>query len=123
MSEVQTIGFASASNLGPAPAVKPTVGRMVYYNTRGSADGVFLSRPLAAIVTRVYEDGEISVAAFRETGLHFEMKVKQGLEPGCWDWMPFQKDQQARLSSGTDASHLVGTASAPTGGMMASQGK
>jgi hypothetical protein len=27
--------------------------------------------------------------------------AKQGGEPGQWDWMPFQKDQQARLAPGS----------------------
>lgn len=77
--------------------MQPTVGRMVYFKTRGSNDGVYPTRDLAAIVTRVYEDGDISVCAFRECGMNNEVKIKQGQEPGQWDWMPFQKDQQARV--------------------------
>lgn len=95
------------------PAViLPTVGRMVYYKTRGSADGVFPPTHFAAIITEVKEivgepaDGVIkdwnnlivSLAVFGPQGLRFELNVYQGPEIGQWDWMPFQKDQQARLA-------------------------
>lgn len=88
----------------------PTVGRVVYFKARGSADGVFPPRDFAAIVTRVYEDGDVSVVSFSEMGIRFEEKIKQGSEGGCWDWMPYQKDQQARLSAEekkTDSAQIV----------------
>ncbi len=69
---------------------------MVYFKSRGSKDDVFPPREVAAIVTRVFEDGDISVMSIYETGSRFEVKIKQGQEPGQWDWMPFQKDQQLR---------------------------
>lgn len=78
--------------------IKPTVGRMVYFKTRGSLDGVFPPRDFAAIITRVYENTNVSLASFGETGIRFELNVTQGQEPGQWDWMPFQKDQVARLA-------------------------
>ena len=89
------------NELGAAnPKLVPTVGRMVYFKTRGSLDGVFPPRDFAAIVTRVYEDGDISVMSIGEAGVRFEVKIKQGQEPGQWDWMPFQKDQQLRAGYG-----------------------
>ena len=78
--------------------IKPTVGRIVYFKSRGSLDGVFPPRDVAAIVTRIYGDGDISVMSFYETGTRHEVKISQGQENGQWDWMPFQKDQQARLA-------------------------
>lgn len=81
--------------------IVPTVGRMVYFNTRGSNDGVYPSRPLAAVITRVYTDTKISLCAFRETGINNELEVEQGFVPGTWDWMPFQKDQQKRMAENT----------------------
>jgi hypothetical protein len=81
--------------------MKPTVGRMVYYKSRGSADGVYPPKDIASIITAVHEDGDVSLATFYETGLRFEPKTSQGQELGQWDWMPFQKDQQARLAPGT----------------------
>lgn len=83
---------------GQVQVVKPTVGRVVYYKSRGSADGVFPSKEVASIVTAVHEDGSVALVTFYETGLRFEQKTTQGQELGQWDWMPFQKDQQARLA-------------------------
>lgn len=84
--------------------IKPTVGRMVYYKTRGSADGVYLPTDFVAIITAVKEDTTgylVSLATFGVTGLRFEQDVVQGQEGGQWDWMPFQKDQAARMAPGT----------------------
>ncbi len=67
-------------------APNPTVGRIVMFKTRGSADGVYPPRDFAAIITRVYEDGDISVASFGETGMRFEVKISQGNEGGQWNW-------------------------------------
>ncbi len=93
----------------PRVVIAPTVGRMVYYKTRGSADGVYPSTNFAAIITEVC-DGEASIAAnencvhlavFGPQGLRFELHVAQGNGIGKWDWMPFQKDQVARMAPGT----------------------
>lgn len=77
--------------------ILPTVGRIVYYKTRGSLDGVYPQKDFASIITGVNEDGTVNLVTFGETGIRFELQVQKGTEPGCWDWMPFQKDQQARL--------------------------
>lgn len=73
--------------------IKPTIGRVVYYKTRGSADGFYPPKNFAAIITEVDEENEtICLATFGKTGIRFEIDVKQGEEPGQWDWMSFQKD-------------------------------
>lgn len=72
-----------------------TVGRMVYYKARGSADGKFPKVDRAAIVTDVRPSSE---GADGPEGLFFSDWLTQGQEDGQWDWMPFQKDQQARLA-------------------------
>lgn len=46
--------------------ITPTVGRMVYFKTRGSLDGVFPPADFAAIITKVYSDTEVSLATFGE---------------------------------------------------------
>jgi hypothetical protein len=71
--------------------IVPTVGRVVYYKTRGSADGVFPPTDFASIITKVYSDTCVSLVTFGENGSRFEVKVEQGDQPGQWDWMPFQK--------------------------------
>jgi hypothetical protein len=81
--------------------ITPTVGRVVYFKTRGSADGVYPPTNFAAIITNVSPEGTVNLVCFGDTGLRFELKVTQGEAPGQWDWMPFQKDQAARLVPGT----------------------
>lgn len=82
----------------------PTVGRMVYYKARGSADGVFPKVDRASVVTDVREalpgdenQGNVRLCVMNPEGLFFTGWLTQGQEGGQWDWMPFQKDQQARL--------------------------
>lgn len=86
----------------------PTVGRMVYYKSLGSANGKFPPANRAAIVTDVKEvtatDGsgavtnQVRLCVINPTGQFFSDWLDQGQETGQWDWMPFQKDQQARLA-------------------------
>lgn len=72
---------------------------MVYYNTRGSADGVYPPTVFAGIITEVQDaNSTVSLAVFGPAGLRFEANVSQGSSPGQWDWMPFPKDQQTRLA-------------------------
>lgn len=93
--------------------ILPTVGRMVYYKSRGSADGVFPPVDRAAVVTDVRPaidysstlpiegECECRLAVLNPEGLFFSDWLTQGQNPGQWDWMPFQKDQQARLAPET----------------------
>lgn len=94
--------------------MKPTIGRIVYYKARGSADGVFPKTDRAAVVTDVrvlreqldtpsdpsYLEGlyEIRACVMNPEGLFFTAWIPQGQEGGQWDWMPFQKDQVSRLA-------------------------
>lgn len=86
----------------------PTVGRVVYYKARGSADGVFPKVDRAAIVTDVravaMTDGsseyELRLAVLNPDGLLFSSWLTHGQDGGQWDWMPFQKDQQLRAGYG-----------------------
>lgn len=84
--------------------MNPTVGRMVYFKTRGSADGVYPPVDFASIITAVHEESDemaVDLVCFGPSGIRFEHGVMKGGQPGEWDWMPFQKDQQARLAPGT----------------------
>lgn len=90
--------------------ISPTVGRMVYYKARGSADGKYPKVDRAAVITDVRpterpDDGKVYPVAFQcrltvfnPEGLFFTEWLDQGQEGGQWDWMPFQKDQQARIA-------------------------
>ena len=76
--------------------MEPTIGRIVYYKTRGSADDVYPPTIFAAIITAVGVGDTVSLATFGVSGLRFETNVARGQDAGQWDWMPFQKDQQLR---------------------------
>lgn len=82
----------------PDPIVKPTVGRMVYYKSYGTPNGEYKPENRAAIITAIKSDTVIDLCVLNPTGMFFNQDVKQGEEGGQWDWMPFQKDQQARLA-------------------------
>ena len=66
--------------------MNPSVGRIVHYRTRGSADGVYPPACFAAIVTNVRESGAADMVAFGPQGLRFELDVPQGDEIGAWHW-------------------------------------
>lgn len=99
--------------------IQPTVGRIVYYKSRGSADGIFPSKDVPSMITEINEDGSIALVTFYKIGMRFESSCTQGQELGQWDWMPFQKDQQARLAPETtnesQASAQDASAPAPAG--------
>lgn len=70
---------------------KPTIGRIVYYYSRGSADGIFQSEPRAAMVTAVNDNGtDASLAVLHPSGLFFDSDVPYSPtpSPGCWSWPP-----------------------------------
>lgn len=63
---------------------KPSVGRIVHYVSRGSADGVFESMCRAAIVTDVPSDAgdsPVGLAVFHRDGLLFAQGITYN-EPG-----------------------------------------
>jgi hypothetical protein len=71
-----------------APEQKPSIGRIVHFKTRGSADGAFPPRDFAAIITTVHNDTNVNLATFGDNGLRFEHSVPQGDQPGNWNWPP-----------------------------------
>lgn len=68
--------------------MKPTVGRIVHYNTRGSADGKFPPTAFAAIITEVCSPDCVSLVTFGPSGIRFEPHVPYGYGVGQWNWPP-----------------------------------
>ncbi|HEY9250571.1 MAG TPA: hypothetical protein VIO38_15635 [Rariglobus sp.] len=79
----------------------PTIGRIVHYHSRGSADGRYAPEPRAAIITAVPEflpeqpntgpEGyvpAVHLAVLNPTGLFFDQNVPYSpeQEPGTWSW-------------------------------------
>lgn len=69
--------------------MKPTIGRIVHFKTRGSADGVYPPTNFAGIITKVHNDTCVNLCVFGETGLRFELNVVQGSGVGEWHWPEF----------------------------------
>ncbi|MGE5612664.1 MAG: hypothetical protein ACM3UO_00115 [Bacillota bacterium] len=70
---------------------KPSVGRVVHYVARGSADGKFPSVCRAAIVTEVSDIASkpiVSLAVLNPTGVFFDINVAYDEQqaPGTWHW-------------------------------------
>lgn len=106
MQDENKVNVPGVARSGPgtsvASAIAPTVGRMVYYKSRGSADGVYPPLNRAAVVTSVDNTQGpnkwcVTLCVMSPEGLFFTQLLDQGQQPGQWDWMPFQKDQQMRL--------------------------
>lgn len=68
----------------------PSIGRVVHYQSRGSADGVFAPEPRAAIITRVNTDDTVDLCVLNPTGVFFDFHLQYSEDPegGCWSWPP-----------------------------------
>ena len=74
--------------------MKPTVGRIVHYQTRGTADGVYPSEARAAIVTATAETcpdlsgDRVSLMVFFQTFSRPELNVPLAPDPigHSWHW-------------------------------------
>lgn len=101
-SNINSIPFQAHHLTKTIMNIAPTVGRVVYYKSRGSLDGKYPPTDRAAIVTDVQDTGlenphEVRLCVLNPEGMFFTPFLEQGQAPGQWDWMSFQKDQQARL--------------------------
>lgn len=86
--------------------MKPTVGRVVHYQSFGTPGGEYASKPRAAIVTEVtpLDDGvgtnpisaadetnyRVALCILNPTGQFFNQDVKYDVagKPGTWRWPP-----------------------------------
>ena len=77
--------------------MKPTVGQIVHYRTRGSADGVYPPEDRAAIITATPEtcpdlrelSKSVSLMVVFQTAIRFELSVPydpMGLVGHSWHW-------------------------------------
>jgi hypothetical protein len=82
--------------MGVSEMTIPSVGRVVHYVARGSADGVFPVACRAALVTEVPDPENpgspvVSLAVFHPDGLLFAQDISQGEQNdhhvgGTWHW-------------------------------------
>lgn len=75
--------------------MKPSVGRIVHYMARGSADGAYPPVCRAAIITQVHYDvdpdtgeGYVGVAVLNPSGMFFHESIDYDKDsaPGSWHW-------------------------------------
>lgn len=69
---------------------KPSVGRIVHYQSYGTPGGEYLPEPRAAIITAVDQDGVVALCVMNPTGYFFNQDVvhSETPHPGCWNWPP-----------------------------------
>ncbi len=70
---------------------KPSVGRIVHYQSYGTPGGEYKPAPRAAIVTDVTEGSlTVGLCVLNPTGMFFNRDVPFSAEPkpGHWNWPP-----------------------------------
>jgi hypothetical protein len=75
----------------PDPA-KPSIGRIVHYQSYGSPGGEHQSLPRAAVITEVLSEdtNTVSLCVLNPTGQYFDRGVpySETPKPGHWNWPP-----------------------------------
>lgn len=79
--------------------MKPTIGRIVHYQSYGTPGGEYLPEPRAAIITTTYNETPdladpdllyAGLAVLNPTGMSFNQLVpfSETPKPGHWSWPP-----------------------------------
>lgn len=68
--------------------MKPSIGRIVHYQSYGTPNGEFKSEPRAAVITGVVDDQIVHLCVLNPTGMFFNLNVQHGDGPGQWNWPP-----------------------------------
>lgn len=69
---------------------KPSVGRIVHYQSFGTPGGEYTSKPRAAVITEVHSETCVALCILNPTGQFFTTSVvfADPPKPGCWNWPP-----------------------------------
>lgn len=70
---------------------KPSVGRIVHYQSYGTPGGEYSSLPRAAVITETYgESSCVGLCVLNPTGQFFTQSVpySETPKPGHWSWPP-----------------------------------
>lgn len=78
---------------------KPSIGRIVHYQSYGTPGGEFTPEPRAAIITEIKGCDpalgragcpHVSLCVLNPTGMYFNQEVPfaETATPGCWTWPP-----------------------------------
>jgi len=81
--------------------IKPTIGRVVWFQPAKPADQPLRDQPFAAIITYVWSDHMVNLAAFDQNGVPFAatsvtlIQEEDDTQPASGyfaQWMPYQRD-------------------------------
>jgi len=84
----------TSTNELPIKSPKPSVGRIVHYQSYGTPGGEYTPQPRAAVVAAVVDgdpDETVDLVVLNPGGLFFNRcKHAPGDKPtpGCWNWPP-----------------------------------
>lgn len=69
--------------------MKPSVGRIVHYQSYGTPNGEYKPEHRAAIITAVHdeEDNQVDICVLNPTGFFFNQRVNMGDREGQWHWV------------------------------------
>jgi hypothetical protein len=70
---------------------KPSIGRIVHYQSYGTPGGEYLPEPRAAVITTVGRNGSsVGLCILNPTGMFFNTDVpfSETPKPGHWNWPP-----------------------------------
>lgn len=103
--------------------IKPTIGRVVWFQPSHPADQLPREQPYAALIAYVHSDTCINVGGFDQNGNHFSacsVKLLQDEDvppaTGYYAmWMPSQKGQAARTEQLENATAAVAPTAVPEG--------
>lgn len=67
--------------------MKPTIGRIVYYQRYGTIGGEHKAEPSPAIITQVFEGDEVQLFVMNPNGVYFNRTpYSETPKPGHWSW-------------------------------------
>lgn len=90
--------------------MKPTVGRIVHYQSYGTPGGEYTPQPRAAVITEVGQDDDpmtVGLCVLNPTGQFFNRDVEysETPKPGHWSWPVIEKKES--VSAGTATTTIV----------------
>lgn len=76
---------------------RPTIGRVVWYQSYGTPKGEYKSKPRAAIVADVYDDPlVVDIVVLNPEGMLFKQRLNYGTRAGQWRY-PDRTDEMVEV--------------------------
>lgn len=76
---------------------RPTIGRIVWYQSYGTPKGEYKSKPRAAVIADVYDDPTIvDIVVLNPGGMFFTQRCNYGTRAGQWRY-PDRSDEMVEV--------------------------